>query len=278
MRYTFPVHSTDGVPHPDSTIAPDIDTALASDTVPVTMPDIVPQILYQDRDVLIAVKPAGMPSQPDKTGDMDLLTFLQAARNKVDPGARTTLHLIHRLDRPVGGLMIFSKSEAADKWFASNISGRKISKIYTAVVCGKMPSSFGILTDYLAKNGKTNLSRITAPEQQNAKKAELSYEVVKTAVSENFGELSLLRITLITGRHHQIRVQLAGAGCPILGDSKYNGLLSSSRSYRRYALSLFASEITFKHPGSAETMTFRADPFTSEREAFTDFAGAENPD
>ena len=236
----------------------------------------VPEVLYQDEDILVAIKPAGMPSQPDKLGFMDLLTFLQASFGESKALPDTSIKLIHRLDRPVGGVMIFSRSEMTDKWFASEIPERKIQKTYLAVVCGNMPESDGELIDYIVKSEKTNLSRVVPKERKGAKRAALGYEVLKTGNVEGYGDLSLLKITLFTGRHHQIRVQLAHAGCPIFGDCKYNKLFSTVKTKGWYKLALFSSEIYFRHPRTGKEMTFRADPFVREPLAFSTFF-AEGP-
>jgi len=238
----------------------------------------VPEVLYQDEDILVAIKPAGMPSQPDKLGFMDLLTFLQASFGKSKALPDTSIKLIHRLDRPVGGVMIFSRSETTDKWFASEIPERKIQKTYLAVVCGIMPEPKGELIDYLVKSEKTNLSRVVPKERKGAKRAALGYEVLKTGNVEGYGDLSLLKITLFTGRHHQIRIQLAHAGCPIFGDCKYNKLFSTAKTKGWYKLALFSSEIYFRHPRTGKEMTFSADPFVREPLAFSTFfaEGLEN--
>lgn len=231
----------------------------------------VPEVLYQDEDILVVIKPAGMPSQPDKLGFMDLLTFLQASFGESKAHPDTSIRLIHRLDRPVGGVMIFSRSETTDKWFASEIPDRKIQKTYMAIVCGIMPAPSGQLVDFLVKSEKTNLTRVVPKDRKGAKRAVLGYEVVKTGTLEDYGDISLLRITLFTGRHHQIRAQLANAGCPIFGDCKYNKLFSSSKKKGWHKLALFSTELYFRHPRTGKEMTFSADPFVREPLAFSTF-------
>ena len=231
----------------------------------------VPEVLYQDEDILVAVKPAGMPSQPDKFGFMDLQTFLRASFGKTKAEPDTLITPIHRIDRPVGGVMIFSRSDITDKWFASEIPDRKIRKTYITIVCGYMPDLRGELIDYLVKSEKTNLSRVVPKERKGAKRAALGYEVLKTGFIEGYGDISLVKVTLFTGRHHQVRAQLSHSGCPIFGDSKYNKLFSSAKTKGWHKLALFSSEIHFLHPRTGIEMTFSADPFAREPLAFSAF-------
>lgn len=231
----------------------------------------VPEVLYQDEDILVVIKPAGMPSLPDKLGFMDLQTFLQASFGQSKAAPDTSIRLIHKLDRPVGGVTIFSRSETTDRWFDSEIPDRKIQKTYEAIVCGTMPGRQGELIDYLVKSEKTNKARVVPKERKGAKRAVLGYEVLQTGNVEGFGNISLLKLTLFTGRHHQIRVQLSSAGCPIFGDGKYNKQFSSAKNKGWYKLALFSSEIFFLHPRTGREMTFRADPFVREPLAFSTF-------
>jgi len=231
--------------------------------------DPVPEILFQDDDILVAVKPAGMPSQPDKLGTRDLLSSLQAALGASDGMSDSALRLVHRLDRPVGGLMLFTCSDEAEQWFSAQNTKQQMKKAYRAVICGRMPSRKGECTDFLLKNEKTNLSRAVPENTPGAKRAVLRYEELALSASEESGMLSLLRIELLTGRHHQIRVQLARAGCPIYGDCKYNPLFQNAKGWHRTAL--FASDLSFVHPRTHKPMAFHADPFEYEPEAFACF-------
>jgi 23S rRNA pseudouridine1911/1915/1917 synthase len=227
--------------------------------------EAIPVILYEDPDLLVAVKPAGMPSQPDKLGTDDLLTYLAG----LGKDGETDLKLVNRLDRPVGGIVLFTRSEAAGKWFSVKNGASRVRKEYTAVVCGRMPSPEGELTDYLLKNEKTNRSSVVPAGTPGAKKAVLRYRVTAVCDHPDAGSLSLLAIWLITGRHHQIRVQTSQAGCPVYGDTKYNPAFAEEKGWHRTAL--FASEMSFVHRTGKE-MTFRADPYEYEPEAFSCFA------
>lgn len=223
----------------------------------------LPVILYEDPDILVAVKPAGMPSQPDKLGTRDLLSYLAGS---IKDG---NLKIVNRLDRPVGGIVLFTRSENAGKWFSAENRFARVRKEYMAVVCGRMPSPEGVLADYLLKNEKSNRSEVVPAGTPGAKKAVLRYRVAAISEHPDAGMLSFLRIQLITGRHHQIRVQTAQAGCPVYGDTKYNPALAEEKGWHRTAL--FASEMSFVHRTGKE-MAFRADPYEYEPEAFSCFA------
>ena len=166
------------------------------------------KVVYEDHDLLAVVKPAGVPIAPDRTGDQDLLQRLEKKYG--------ALGMIHRLDRPVGGVVLLAKNKKAEAYFSKEMQERRILKTYLAVIHGKMPEKEGELVDYLKKNNSTNLSVVVSPQDKRGKKAILQYE---TLAQEN--EKSLLIIHLLTGRHHQIRAQLSFAGCPIIGDRKY---------------------------------------------------------
>ena len=166
------------------------------------------KVVYEDCDLLAVVKPVGVPIAPDRTGDQDLLQMLEKKYG--------TLGMIHRLDRPVGGVVLLAKNKKAEAYFSKEMQERRILKNYLAVVHGEMPEKKGELVHYLKKNNSTNLSVAVSPQDKRGKKAILQYE---TLAQEN--ETSLLLIHLLTGRHHQIRAQLSITGCPILGDRKY---------------------------------------------------------
>lgn len=180
---------------------------------------IQPVILYEDEFLICAVKPDGIPTQPDKTGDMDMVTILTYYL-KEKKYQNPYIGLIHRLDRPVGGILLFSKNKDIDYKLAKMLQENKIKKEYLAVVCGKAKQT-DTLEDYLLKNGKLNLSFVVDQKVKNSKKSVLTYKKIQI-LNEEEKYYSLLKIKLLTGRHHQIRVQLSHAGIPIWGDQKYN--------------------------------------------------------
>lgn len=191
------------------------------------------EVLYEDGQVLVVVKPVGVAAQSSGTLAQDMVSliknYLVAKKEKIYVG------VVHRLDTPVGGIMVFAKTKEAAANLSQQVSERKIQKKYYALVCGQFDFSVDNfsksrkMVDYLVKDEKLNLSRIASPDEKGAKKAELEYQVLKT--KEMDGEIvSLVEITLHTGRHHQIRVQMAGAGHPLVGDRKYN---TNSKIYAR---------------------------------------------
>lgn len=223
-------------------------------------------ILYEDRDILVCHKPAGIAVQSAGIGTMDLESTLKnylAAKNETAsrPGAGNTvrppyLAVIHRLDQPVEGILVFGKTPRAAKELSSQMSGGKTEKIYLAVTFGAPPAEEGVLEDHLKKDGKTNTSFVTAPNTPGSKKAKLSYEVLETAQDIQEEKVKyLLRIRLETGRHHQIRVQMAHAGMPLCGDRKYGNPCKTN-----LGLGLCSASLTFLHPSSGKRMKFETVP------------------
>ena len=201
--------------------------------------------------------------------------------------------VIHRLDKPVGGILVFGKTKEAAGALSKQVSGHQMEKKYLAVICGKPVDNFGTYVDYLWKDGKNNISKIVDKGITGAKKAELSYEVLKTIDGKIAGmpetELSLVRISLKTGRHHQIRVQMAHHGTPLYGDMKYGVPVGTAKLDKkenadqgtmkaagnrnmpgirtagnmgsgRESIALCASSLTFFHPVTKKEMTFEIEP------------------
>ena len=217
-------------------------------------------ILYEDSFLLCVIKPSGMPAQPDKTGDMDILTFLQQKEKS------NAIGLIHRLDRPVGGVMLFAKTKEAEGILSQMVQKKQIKKEYFAVVCGKANEKEK-LEDYLLKNGRTNLSSVVDKNTKGAKKAVLSYDR-KEVLEEGDCFLSLLKIELETGRHHQIRLQLSQRGLPIWGDQKYNTIQKMKKGTK---IALWSYSLTFLHPKTGEILFIKAIPEGEPFSKFTNF-------
>lgn len=200
-------------------------------------------IIFEDETIIVCQKPANLPTQSKniRTPDMEtlLLTYL------ADKGLHY-LGVIHRLDTPVSGVMVFAKTPLAAKDLSKQISEKKMEKIYQATIKGEMPHSEGTLIDYLKKEGRTNTSKVVAKDTPGSKKAILHYQVLSFQPKEN---TSLLEIRLETGRHHQIRVQLASRNHPLIGDSKYGEKTNSP-------LLLMAKSLSFNHPLTHKKMTF----------------------
>ena len=177
-----------------------------------------------------------------------MLTIIKRyIKEKYNKPGNVYLGLVHRLDRPVGGVMVFAKTSKAASRLSEQVRNKTFKKEYLAIVDGKLDVKSGTLEDYLVKNEKNNLSKVTNKETKNAKYAKLDYEVLKYNKEIN---LSVLRILLHTGRHHQIRVQLANMGHSICGDQKYG-----TRG-RGKQISLWAYKLTIEHPTTKESMTF----------------------
>lgn len=216
-------------------------------------------ILYEDQSILVCVKPAGTPVQTKSTGTPDLESILKnhlaqkASAGKSRPHT-PYLAVIHRLDQPVQGILVFAKTPSAARNLNRQLQGQSFSKDYQAVICGVLPSLSGTLTDYLVKDGKTNTSRICTQSTPGAKLSELSYEVIQTAEDS---QLSVVKIHLKTGRHHQIRVQMAGAGAPLWGDNKYNPDFVKKKGY--FPIALCAYHLQFRHPDTGKNLEFQID-------------------
>jgi 23S rRNA pseudouridine1911/1915/1917 synthase len=215
-------------------------------------------ILYEDEELLVAEKPVGMESQSAKSFEPDMVSEIKKHINKVSPkSGEPYVGVIHRLDKPVGGVMVYAKTKNSAESLSKQVSGHQMEKIYYAVVCGKPVENFGTYVDYLWKDGKNNCSKIVEKGIKSAKLAELDFRVVdKTEQDEE--EYCLMEIKLKTGRHHQIRVQLAGHGTPVWGDQKYNPCFQQKKI--RADVALFASSLTFVHPVTKKKMTYTAKP------------------
>ena len=206
------------------------------------------KVIFEDNHIIVVEKIPNVPSQSDKTGDIDMLTIVkQYIKEKYNKPGNVYLGLVHRLDRPVGGIMVFAKTSKAASRLSNQVREKIIKKKYLAVVDGKFEKVKGILEDYLYKDERNNISKVVKPTKKNAKLAKLDYEVLKY---DGAKDLSLVKINLHTGRHHQIRVQLANFGHSIFGDQKYG------KRGRGKQIRLWAYELTIQHPITKEEMTF----------------------
>lgn len=213
-------------------------------------------IIHEDQHILCLVKPQGIPSQSDKTNDTDLMTEALSYLREGNP--KPYIGLIHRLDRPVGGIIVFAKTEFANKELSKQVQLRQTQKEYLTVVCGKPESNQARLEDYLKKLKTINMSKVTTSDDKQGKLAVLEYEVLDSKVTEDDGPLTLLRVKLHTGRHHQIRVQLSNHGFPIWGDNKYNKVFVKKKEFTQIAL--WSHKFGFKHPKTKAFMELKDDP------------------
>jgi 23S rRNA pseudouridine1911/1915/1917 synthase len=211
-------------------------------------------VLFEDNHLLVVEKPRNMPIQEDASKDPDLLNaakaFLVEKYNK--PGD-AFLGLVHRIDRPVGGVILFAKTSKAASRISNEIRLNRLDRKYYAVVRGIPKQKKETLTDYLLKNKKTNISSVVHSGTKKAKKSTLEYEVLQTNEKEN---LSLLAVKLHTGRSHQIRVQLSHRGYPIFGDQKYGQNVNKPGEQ----IALWAYELAIKHPTKDEVVTVSCNP------------------
>ena len=206
------------------------------------------KVLFEDNHIIVVEKKPNVPSQADKTEDEDMLTKVkQYMKEKYNKPGNVYLGLVHRLDRPVGGIMIFAKTSKAASRLSNQVREKIFKKKYLAVVDGKFAQKKGTLEDYLYKDERNNMSKVVNKDKKNAKIAKLDYQVLKY---NEVKDLSLLEINLHTGRHHQIRVQLANFGHSIFGDQKYG-----TRGQRKQ-IALWAYELTIIHPITKQEMVF----------------------
>jgi len=209
------------------------------------------EILYEDNSILVIRKPAGLAVQSARIGQADVVSELKSylAKQAGVGQGEPYLAVIHRLDQPVRGVMVFAKTKEAAADLSRQVQTKMADKFYYAVTDGVPEQKKGTLEDYLLRDGKTNTSKVVSKSTEGAKSARLDYEV--TAQNKTN---AILRIRLDTGRHHQIRVQLANAGIPIVGDTKYNFKETMTRSGN--GLLLCSYKIGFKHPKTHKKMEF----------------------
>ena len=200
-------------------------------------------IIYEDNHLLVVEKPVNIPVQSDDSKDDDLLTILKAyIKEKYNKPNNVYLGLVHRLDRPVGGIMVFAKTSKAAARLSKQIQQHEFKKTYLAICCSNKLKKQDTLTNYLLKDHKTNMVK----EDKKGKIAILDYELLAVK-----NDLSLVKINLKTGRSHQIRVQFSLIDAPLYADQRYNKNAAKNKQ-----IALFASSISFKHPITNEELTF----------------------
>ena len=206
-------------------------------------------ILYEDNHLLVVNKPANIPVCKDNSNDEDLLSKLKEyIKIKYNKPGNVYLGLVHRLDRPVEGIIVFTKTSKSASRLTNQIQNKKFKKTYYAIVENN-PKQDGQFTDYLTKNEKTNTSYVT--NDKIGKKSILEYKILNKK-----DNLSLVEINLLTGRHHQIRVQFSHHGYPLYGDHKYNKKFINDNKSN---ICLIAKKLSFYHPTTNELLTFEID-------------------
>ncbi|MBP3431657.1 MAG: RluA family pseudouridine synthase [Clostridia bacterium] len=208
-------------------------------------------ILYEDNQIVVAIKPQNVPTQADESGDGDMLSMVKAyVKEKYNKEGEAFIGLVHRLDRPTGGIMVFARNSKSAKRLTEQFKTHEVEKVYYAITNGVVKIKNQTLVNYVKKNEKENIVKIVPMGEQGAKKAELVYNVL-----DNNGSESLLEVKILTGRSHQIRLQLSNIGFPLVGDVKYGK--ATGRTGR---LGLWAGKLSFVHPTTKQRMTFLACP------------------
>lgn len=220
-------------------------------------------ILYEDSHIIVCIKPHGIATQSKQIGSPDMVNLIKKHifLNSPDKG-EPYLAVIHRLDQPVKGILVFAKTPFAAKELNKQLTSQGFGKYYLAAVEGKLPAPEGTLENYLVKDKRTNLSRVCDKNTSDAKLARLhyralSYDQNKILLGEYQPGTTPVEIKLDTGRHHQIRVQFSHIGCPLVGDTKYNKTLIGQKGWREIALCAYKLE--FFHPKTGKPMHFILD-------------------
>jgi 23S rRNA pseudouridine1911/1915/1917 synthase len=209
-------------------------------------------IIFEDNHLLVVRKPPNLLSQGDRTGDLDLLTLLKEdLKMRYNKPGNVYLGLVHRLDRPVGGVMVFAKTSKSAARLSAQIRNGQFKKVYLAVVHGKLIKQKDILIHYLLKDNKINRVSAVKRETPGAKEAVLEYEIM-----DRVEGLSLVKVDLHTGRSHQIRVQFSAIGHPLFGDQRYGSELNQVGQQ----IALWSHQIAFEHPTLKKEMSFASFP------------------
>ena len=205
-------------------------------------------VFYADNHLLVLYKPAGLPAQGDASGDTCLLDLARGwVKVRYQKPGNVFLGLVHRLDRPVAGVMLFARTSKAAARLSAAFRSRRTRKHYVAILEGRLPAPAGVLTHLIERHERT--SRIVSGPAPTSREARLSYRVLDTAAGR-----SLVSVALETGRRHQIRLQFAYSGCPVLGDLRYG----APDPLPSRQIALFAQELAVDHPTRGERLTFTA--------------------
>ena len=216
------------------------------------------KILYEDNHIIVVVKPVGIPVQADKSQDLDMLTAIKEyIKEKYNKPGNVYLGLVHRLDRMVGGVMVFAKTSKAASRISEYIRNKNVKKKYLAIVNGKIEvdGKPHVLKNYLLKNERLNLSKVVDGMKKNAKEASLEYTALKNFIYSK-KEYTLVDVNLHTGRHHQIRVQFANISHPLYGDQKYGQKINKVGQN----VGLWSYYLSFFHPTKDEYLEFTCKP------------------
>lgn len=206
-------------------------------------------VLYEDNHLIVVEKKPNVLSQSDVTGDMDLLTMVKNyVKKKYDKPGNAYIGLVHRLDRPVGGVMVFARTSKAAKRLNEQIKNHEFNKTYVAVLDGKLEKKKDELVNYLYKDSKTGISKVVDKGFTGGKLSKLNYEVIGY-----YKNKTIVKVNLITGRHHQIRLQFKALGYPLYGDQLYG-------KKNNEQIRLYAYLLGFNHPVTKERLCFKLLP------------------
>ena len=209
-------------------------------------------VLYEDNHLIVVVKPHNVPSQADASGDKDMLTMVKEyIKKKYNKEGEAFVGLVHRLDRPTGGIMVFAKTSKGAERLSKQLREKRMKKTYYAVTSKVPAAKSDRLVHNLKKDERENIVKIVPISEKDSKQAELTYTVLQTE-----GELALVEVNPLTGRGHQIRVQFAGINCPLFGDNKYG----KNKTKSSLNLGLWAGRLEFEHPTTKQKMTFAFPP------------------
>ncbi|MFR8871321.1 RluA family pseudouridine synthase [Paraclostridium sordellii] len=209
-------------------------------------------VIYEDNHLLVVEKPVNVLSQGDDTNDKDMVNLLKNyLKVKYNKPGNVFVGLVHRLDRPVGGIMVFAKTSKAASRLSEQVRNKSFKKTYRAVLNGNMKKDKDTLKDYLYKNKKTNMVSVVNKNYKDAKDAELSYETISK--NEKF---SMVQVDLKTGRPHQIRVQFSSRNHPLFGDQRYGQHINKKGDQ----IALWSYKIEITHPTTKEKMEFICNP------------------
>ncbi len=213
-------------------------------------------ILYEDNHIIVVLKPQNIACCPDESGDDNLFDCIaRYIKEKYNKPGNAFVGLVHRLDRPTGGVMVYAKTSKAAARLSEQMKSGGFEKKYLAVLCGAPSQKSGTLENYLRKNSINNMVYVCTQTEEGAKFASLEYKIIGEA-----GGLSLADIKLHTGRTHQIRVQMAAINTPVFGDMRYGG-----ENAVKGRLALWAYSLSFPHPTTGERLRFIAEPPLSEK-------------
>ncbi|RDU24472.1 RluA family pseudouridine synthase [Anaerosacchariphilus polymeriproducens] len=219
-------------------------------------------VIFEDDAILVCKKEAGIPTQSAKVSEKDMVSIAKGYLfEKNFQKGEPYLGLIHRLDQPVEGILLLAKTPESAKLLSRQIQEGKMQKKYLAVTCGHISQKKDVLTNYLIKENRSNLSKVVGETVKDAKLAKLEYIIL-----EEKGEQNLVEINLFTGRHHQIRVQLAHIGMPLWGDTKYNPLFKERSGW--FQIALCAYQLEFEHPITNKKMIFNIMPTSDSFKKF----------